>query len=1512
MGLNRILLLFILLVCSPKTFFSQGQYITKGTEFWAGFMKNAINTTESLRLYISSEYNTTGTISINQGGYTQNFTVAANQTTEIFIPQSIAINDINQSILDRGIQITTQDEVSVSCANYVDNTVDETQITSMDGLGTAYRILAYRGYAEPFVGAHSSEFLIVASEDNTIIQITPSMNTMGGNPANVPFNITLQKGQSYLVQGSSSVIDFTGTTIVGLNGDCRPFAVFEGAQMTWVPNSCATGDHLFTQCKPITQWSKEYLVAPLKDFSSFLIRVLANVDNTIVTVNGTDVATINAGEYFEQSYSTALCVNSNNAIAVNQYMKGSYCNGDLGDPSMTTVNGKSQLIDSVVFNVKDLPDFSIYKLNIISENSFLGQIELDGLPIDNSQFVPFSDCSYYAYAQIDVTPGTHVLNSTNGVQAYVYGYGPGNYESYLYSLGANSGILESSDNVLCVTDSVSIGNTLPLSSVWWSTGAMPADTLVSGVQSITVFPDSSLLYILHGISQTTSCPLEFSYLVSSVPNVSLTASPAQDTICALGPIQLNVNTNAPGTYSVTWSPSFGLSDETSLSPIANVANSIEYVVSLVNGEGCLLGEDSIQLIVKNGTRLDFSILASDTIVCMGDSSSLHVRMENVYHTENFDSLSFSPLIANSSGVNIEPDCAFSNTLTGSFSGLGNRFLETIPLNLTNGGNISFDIISSGYYGTCDPPEMTDDLILEYTLDYGLTWNQLAFFTTVSTASWTHVVIPYSQALFPVITKLRWRQTNNDGQDLDIWRLDNILITSYQNSGFDVSWSPPVNILIQNQGVDALIYPDTSTIYTATCYDSLTSCSIEHIIPIVIVPSFNLYVPDTISSCSYSGTQINTINTSPGPVSYDWSPSQFVLDSTAQNPIMEPPSSTTFQVIATSLEGCKRYDSVALVLNGLNYFELASSQTTTCIGDSTQTSLLYEIGGCTPGYDICSGAEEYTVFGAYSGGGTDPQANPFYVNTSSRLQHIYTASELNAFGITGPQIIKSIAIDVIYMPNSLQYDNLTVKMGCTGQNTMSTQFFDSLQTVLDPTTIVTTTGWNTLTFDYGFRWDGSSNIVIEYCYENPFEYTSIVGIGNYSSPSCGVYLNGDGVCTDSTGSSAGRKPWLKMGHCPIILNDLSYTWMPNYNISDPTVAEPSLYPYTTTMYYLNATDTVSGCQYTDSILVNIEGAYVSSVQYICQGDSVLIFGNYQSVSGNYYDTLQSYTGCDSITEIQLFAVNEIPNTITMTICDGDSVLIAGTYQSVSGSYFDTLQSYGGCDSIVETQLSIWAAIPITTKPITEVCAGDSVLIFGNFESSGGNYYDTLQSYTGCDSIIQQPLVVLPVPVITIASPPETLCVYNSPVDLTFASPPGGTYSGNGVSNGSFDPGVAGIGYNTIYYSYTDSSLCTSIDSVTVLVDGCAGITGASVESELVRVYPNPFGDFVTIEFQTSLKEPYHIQVFDLIGRCVYNNEYCEDQQVIIDKKDLVTGVYHLVVTSQNQPNTVVFDGELIAL
>ncbi|MBK8969772.1 MAG: HYR domain-containing protein [Lewinellaceae bacterium] len=63
----------------------------------------------------------------------------------------------------------------------------------------------------------------------------------------------------------------------------------------------------------------------------------------------------------------------------------------------------------------------------------------------------------------------------------------------------------------------------------------------------------------------------------------------------------------------------------------------------------------------------------------------------------------------------------------------------------------------------------------------------------------------------------------------------------------------------------------------------------------------------------------------------------------------------------------------------------------------------------------------------------------------------------------------------------------------------------------------------------------------------------------------------------------------------------------------------------------------------------------------------------------------------------------------------------------------------------------------------------------------------------------------------------VCVDATPFALSGATPIGGTYSGTGVTAGTFDPSAAGVGPHVITYSYTDGNGCTNSCTYTITVN-----------------------------------------------------------------------------------------------
>ncbi len=228
--------------------------------------------------------------------------------------------------------------------------------------------------------------------------------------------------------------------------------------------------------------------------------------------------------------------------------------------------------------------------------------------------------------------------------------------------------------------------------------------------------------------------------------------------------------------------------------------------------------------------------------------------------------------------------------------------------------------------------------------------------------------------------------------------------------------------------------------------------------------------------------------------------------------------------------------------------------------------------------------------------------------------------------------------------------------------------------------------------------------------------------------------------------------------------------PNYNITIPAMticSGDSLLIFGT---YQNTPGTYSftyqsidGCDSTVSKQLFVESQInTNSLLAICDGDSALIFGQYQTAGGAYMNTSQSQSGCDSVHTITLTVKPNVNISANAMICDGDSILLGGAYQTTAGVYTDVYQAGNVCDSIVNTTLSIKPNVAVSAAAM--ICDGDSILLGGAYQTAAGIYKDTYPASNGCDSVVTTTLSIKPDVTITVK---DSIC----PGDSLYA---GGAY------------------------------------------------------------------------------------------------------------------------------------------
>lgn len=176
-------------------------------------------------------------------------------------------------------------------------------------------------------------------------------------------------------------------------------------------------------------------------------------------------------------------------------------------------------------------------------------------------------------------------------------------------------------------------------------------------------------------------------------------------------------------------------------------------------------------------------------------------------------------------------------------------------------------------------------------------------------------------------------------------------------------------------------------------------------------------------------------------------------------------------------------------------------------------------------------------------------------------------------------------------------------------------------------------------------------------------------------------------------------------------------------------------------YTDTLTSINGCDSIIRLVLKVNPTYFfEETKTICRNDVYNFHGRLISEPGIYYDSLIASTGCDSIYKLVLKTNPTYLVERRITICDDQPYYFKGEFLTKSGIYLDTLPTIQGCDSIIRLVLTVNPTY--TTNISASICKGESYRFNGRELKSNGTYYDTLQTINGCDSIIRLSLNVTP--------------------------------------------------------------------------------------------------------------------------------------------------------------------------
>jgi len=640
----------------------------------------------------------------------------------------------------------------------------------------------------------------------------------------------------------------------------------------------------------------------------------------------------------------------------------------------------------------------------------------------------------------------------------------------------------------------------------------------------------------------------------------------------------------------------------------------------------------------------------------------------------------------------------------------------------------------------------------------------------------------------------------------------------------------------------------------------------------------------------------------------------------------PTATTTYTVTGTDANGCIATDAVDVTVNALPISTI-SSMNALCNGSSDGSATVSSVGGTAPySYLWDDGqttamagslsAGSYTVTVTDANGCTETQSatvtEPTALIVSAGLDDTICAGDFVTLNGTGA--------DTYIWDNTLVTDATPFSPSATATYTVTGT--DANGCNATDQVIVTVNALPTVDAGFDVSVCTGSSVTLSASGAVTYAWDNNITDATAFTPTATATYTVTG--TDANGCSA-------TDAVDVSVNSLYYNTQTIGACNGDSVFAGGSYQ-TASGVFVDSLQSINGCDSVVQTTLTIASQIVANIPLsVCFGDSALINGNYESVNGNFYDTTVSVAGCDSITITNFTVENLITNSVMASVCFGDSLLIGGSYQTVSGAYVDTLTSSTGCDSVLTINYTVYALV--TSNISASICNGDSLFLGGAYQFVAGSYVDSLSTASGCDSLVTTTLTVN-----TASSSTDTLqaacdftwidgvtyTVSNSTATFTTSNALGcdsvvtlnltiipivaaiaqigndiEASATNGASPYSYDwstgeitASITPAGNGPYWVVVSDANACSS-DTTSFDVTFVSG-TGILSLDNVFNIYPNPTLGNITIDLAKQQTEV-QVTLYDMYGKLVYLNKY-QDSKLIELSFDAPPGIYYLDINS----------------
>jgi photosystem II stability/assembly factor-like uncharacterized protein len=387
--------------------------------------------------------------------------------------------------------------------------------------------------------------------------------------------------------------------------------------------------------------------------------------------------------------------------------------------------------------------------------------------------------------------------------------------------------------------------------------------------------------------------------------------------------------NVPVSYS--WSPANGLNATNLSNPIANPNATTTYIITATTAKGCT----AIDSVIVHVNPIAAEAGSDKTIICGGTA-----QLDNVtsnYTGPGIITYNWSP----ATGLNYDTIPNPTATVTGntkyfvtvttpngctavdSVSVLVNpltAFYAISNKTIICGGTAQLDNVTTNYTGT---ETLTYNWVPATGLNYDTIPNptatvtdEIKYFVTVMTSNGCTAIDSVTVSVNPLTADAESNKTIICGGTAQL----NNVTSNYTGTGtLSYNWVPATGL-----NYDTIPNPTATVTNNSTYFVTVTTpngCTAVDSVNVLVNPLIITGTNGTII-CGNSTTLNTTTNyTGTDTLTYAWSPSIGLSDSTAANPYVTLTSNQTYTVTVTTVNGCSATDDVNATLIPMNAPEI---------------------------------------------------------------------------------------------------------------------------------------------------------------------------------------------------------------------------------------------------------------------------------------------------------------------------------------------------------------------------------------------------------------------------------------------------------------------------------------------------------------------------------------------------------------------------------------------------------------